>query len=140
MLLTQGIQLNNIGRHDAAVSVLGKAIVAAPQAVEPHCEMAFALFSLRRLHDALKEAEVAASLDPQYERPHRLRSIILMQLDRPKDALVAAETAVRLAPDLPSDRSNQQHRAEQPGSRTAGPASVERGAGDLSAGGATRPQ
>ena len=102
MLLTQGTQLNNIGRYDAAVSVLSKAIVAAPQAVEPHCEMAYALLKLRRGQQALKEAEVAVSLDPQYERPHRLRSIILIQLDRPQDALVAAETAVRLAPQLPS--------------------------------------
>jgi tetratricopeptide (TPR) repeat protein len=102
MLLTQGTQLNNIGRHDAAVSVLSKAIVAAPHAVEPHCEMAFALLSLRRFHDALREADAAVSLDPQYERPHRLRAIILNQLYRPKDALVAAQTAVRLAPDLPS--------------------------------------
>lgn len=102
MLLAQGTQLNNIGRHDAAVSVLSKAIVAAPQAVEPHCEMAYALLKLRRAQEALKEAEVAAALNPQYERPHRLRSIILSQLGRSKDALAAAETAVRLAPELPS--------------------------------------
>jgi tetratricopeptide (TPR) repeat protein len=102
MLLTQGTQLNNIGRYDAALSVLSKAIVATPQAVEPHCEMAYSLLKLRRDQEALREAEVAASLDPQYERPHRLRSIILNQLGRSNDALVAAETAVRLAPELPS--------------------------------------
>ena len=101
MLLTQGTQLNNIGRHDAAISVLSRAIVAAPQAVEPHCEMAYALFKLRRDHEALTETEVAASLDPQFERAHRLRSIILSQLGRPEEALIAAETAVRLAPGLP---------------------------------------
>jgi Flp pilus assembly protein TadD len=102
MLLAQGTQLNNIGRHGAALSVLSKAIVAAPQAVEPHCEMAYALLKLRRLPEALKEAGVAASLDPQYERAHRLRSIILDQLGRPKDALLAAEAALRLAPESPS--------------------------------------
>jgi tetratricopeptide (TPR) repeat protein len=102
MLLTQGTQLNSVGRYDAAVSVLSKAIVAAPQAVEPHCEMAFALFKLRRDQEALKEADVAASLNPQYERPHRLRSIILNDLGRPKESLIAAETAVRLAPELPA--------------------------------------
>jgi tetratricopeptide (TPR) repeat protein len=102
MLLSQGTQLNNIGRHTDAVPVLSKAIAASPQAVEPHCELAYALLNLRRPDDALKEAEVAASLDPHYERPHRLRSIILDRLGRPKDSLVAAETAVRLAPALPS--------------------------------------
>jgi tetratricopeptide (TPR) repeat protein len=102
MLLNQGTHLNSIGRYDAAVSVLSKAIVAAPQAVEPHCEMSYALFKLRRDHEALKEADVAASLDPNYERPHRLRSVILNDMGRPKESLVAAETAVRLAPELPS--------------------------------------
>jgi len=102
MLLTQGMRLNDIGRYDEAVSVLSKAIVAAPQAVEPHCEMAYALLRLHRVQEALKEAELAASLDPQYERSHRLRSIILNELGRPKDALIAAETAVRLAPELKS--------------------------------------
>src|SRR2546425_9900716 len=102
MLLTQGTQLNNIGRYDAALSVLSRAIVATPQAVEPHCEMAYSLLKLGRDQEALREAEVAASLDPQYERPHRLRSIILNRLGRSKDALVAAETAARLAPELAS--------------------------------------
>jgi tetratricopeptide (TPR) repeat protein len=102
MLLAQGTQLNNIGRHDDAVPLLSKAIAASPQAVEPRCELAYALLSLGRLQNALKEADAAASLDPQYERPHRLRSIILSRLDRPKDSLAAAEAAVRLAPDLPS--------------------------------------
>jgi tetratricopeptide (TPR) repeat protein len=102
MLLAQGTQLNNIGRHADAVAVLSKAIAADPQAVEPRCELAYALLSLGRVRDALKEAEAAASLDPQYERPHRLRSIILSRLDRPKDSLLAAETAVRLAPEFPS--------------------------------------
>src|SRR5437899_6130203 len=102
MRLTQGRQLNNIGRYDAALSVLSKAIVAAPQAVEPHCEMAYALLKLGRVQEALKQAGVATALDPQYERSHRLRSIILLQLGRPKDPLIAAETAVRLAPELPS--------------------------------------
>jgi len=101
-LLAQGTQLNNIGRPTEAVPLLSKAIAASPQAVEPHCELAYALLNLRRPDDALKEAEVAASLDPQYERPHRLRSIILDRLGRPKDSLVAAEAAVRLAPALPS--------------------------------------
>lgn len=102
MLLAQGRQLNNIGRPNDAVPLLSKAIAASPQAVEPHCELAYALMNSGRPVDALKEAEVAASLDPHYERSHRLRSIILDQLGRPKDSLVAAEAAVRLAPALPS--------------------------------------
>ena len=101
MLLSQGTQLNTIGRYDAAVPLLSKAIAAQPEAAEPHCELAFALLHLGRANDALKEVGVAASLDPQYERPHRLRSIILNELGLHKESVGAAETAVRLAPDLP---------------------------------------
>ena len=93
MLLSQGTQLNTIGRYDAAVPLLSKAIAAQPEAAEPHCELAFALLHLGRANDALKEVGVAASLDPQYERPHRLRSIILNELSLHKESVAAAETA-----------------------------------------------
>jgi len=36
MLLSQGTQLNTIGRYDAAVPLLSKAIAARPEAAAPH--------------------------------------------------------------------------------------------------------
>jgi hypothetical protein len=83
--------------------VLSQAIVAAPQAVEPHCEMAYAPFTLRRDHEALKEAEVAKETLEIYQRAAQLdpndevAKANFVRMVRPVSGLGLARDFVRMA-------------------------------------------
>jgi tetratricopeptide (TPR) repeat protein len=97
--IERAVALLDLGRPQAALEHLRRAVAEQPETAEIHSLIALATLQLGDAPGALKSAETSAGLGPEEEWPHRLRAIALIQLGRDGEARVAALEAARLAPE-----------------------------------------
>ncbi len=94
-----GVIASQVGRHDVAVDLIGRAIASDPFNSVYHSNQGLALASLQRFEGALASYERALSLRPGNAEVLYNRGNAFLALARPKDALEAYERAILARPD-----------------------------------------
>ncbi len=90
-----------LGRPEAALSLLEPAIASSPESVVLLRVAATVYSRLERYEEAVAAARRAAALNPEMARPHMRLANILNSANRPQEARQPALTALRLDPDQP---------------------------------------
>ncbi len=94
-----GVIASQVGRHDVAVDLIGRAIASDRFNPVYHSNQGLALASLRRFEDAILSYDRALSLRPGNAEVLYNRGNALLALARPHDALEAYERAILTRPD-----------------------------------------
>jgi tetratricopeptide (TPR) repeat protein len=108
-LVRKGDLLSGMGRFEAALECLDKAIALQPGLAAAHCSRGRALWSLKRLHEALASLDRACVLRPDLADACNNRAIVLAGLNRPQDALESFDRALALGSagaDIYNNRGN----------------------------------
>ena len=95
------------GEPAEAVTLLGKALAAAPQSAEIHAHYGLALHSAGRDQEALASLDRALALAPQQAEALNSRGMVLTALRRPADALANLDQAVALEPSYAEAWNNR---------------------------------
>jgi tetratricopeptide (TPR) repeat protein len=95
----RGAALLELGRPEAAVGHLNRALAADPNDARALCLLALAHLRLEEPAKAEQAARGAVAADPEAEWGYRLLAVALGALKRPKEARDAALQASRLAPE-----------------------------------------
>lgn len=93
-LYMSGVALRALGRFDAAVARLTKAIDAKPDVPPVHLALGIALQLSGRLEDAARSLSTAIQLKPDLFEAHNSLGITYKKLGRYKDALAAYEQGI----------------------------------------------
>ena len=94
-----GVIASQIGRHDVAVDLIGRAIAHDQTSSLYYSNHGLALAGLRRFEEAIKSYDRALSLRPDNAEVLYARGNALVALERPHDALEAYRRAVLAKPD-----------------------------------------
>ena len=94
-----GVIASQIGRHDVAVDLIGRAIAHDQTSSLYYSNHGLALAGLRRFEEAIKSYDRALSLRPDNAEVLYARGNALVALERPHDALEAYQRAIRAKPD-----------------------------------------
>ena len=94
-----GVIASQVGRHDVAVDLIGRAIALDRMNSLYHSNHGLALAGLKRFADAIESYDCALSLRPDNAEVRYNRGNALLALGRPLDALEAYERALRARPD-----------------------------------------
>jgi tetratricopeptide (TPR) repeat protein len=94
-----GVIASQIGRHDVAVDLIGRAIASDRFNPLYHSNLGLALASLQRFEEAIESYDRALSLRPGNAEVLYNRGNALLALARPHDALDAYERAILARPD-----------------------------------------
>jgi tetratricopeptide (TPR) repeat protein len=86
------------GRFREALTLIGKALAARPEAGELHAHHGLILHSLGRDQEALTSLDKALTLKPGQPEALSSRGMVLKALDRPQEALASLEAALVLEP------------------------------------------
>jgi Flp pilus assembly protein TadD len=86
------------GRSREALTLIGKALAARPQAAALHAHHGLILHSLGRDQEALAALDKALALKPGQAEALNSRGMVLKALGRPQEALASLETALALEP------------------------------------------
>jgi tetratricopeptide (TPR) repeat protein len=98
-LINLGSVLYREGRFAEAESIYRRSLEIAPERDDLHRDLALALWSQRRLPEALAEADEAGRLDPRSGAAQLTRAQILEEMGRVKQARVAIDAALELDPE-----------------------------------------
>ncbi len=90
-----------LGRHEAAVDLLRRAVAKAPEAAGLHCNLGLALHELGRHAEALDALDRALALRPGFVEALNNKGNVLRRLGRLEEALSCLERVVGLRPDFP---------------------------------------
>jgi tetratricopeptide (TPR) repeat protein len=94
-----GVIASQVGRHDVAVDLIGRAIASNRFSPVYHSNQGLALASLRRFEEAVASYDRALSLRPGNAEVLYNRGNALLALARPRDALETYERAILARPD-----------------------------------------
>lgn len=94
-----GVLASQVGQHEVAVDLIGRAIAHDRRNARYHSNLGLALASLRRFEDAIQSYDRALSLRPDDAEVHFNRGNALLALRRLLDAIAAYERALRARPD-----------------------------------------
>jgi Flp pilus assembly protein TadD len=86
------------GRSREALTLIGKALAARPEATELHAHHGLVLHSLGRDQEALAALSNALALKPGQAEALNSRGMVLKALGRPREALASLEGALALEP------------------------------------------
>jgi tetratricopeptide (TPR) repeat protein len=101
-----GVIATQVGRHDLAVDLIGKAIAIDGQVDSYHSNLGFALQQLGRLDDAIASYRKALRLKPRFPEAHNNLGNALLQQGRMADAAAAYRQAIALNPAYPEAHNN----------------------------------
>ncbi|MBV9985355.1 tetratricopeptide repeat protein [Bradyrhizobium sp.] len=94
-----GVIASQVGRHDVAVDLIGRAIARDRMSALYHSNHGLALAGLKRFADAIESYDRALSLRPDDAELRYNRGNALLALGRPCEALEAYERALLTKPD-----------------------------------------
>ncbi len=94
-----GVIASQVGRHDVAVDLIGRAIAHDRGSSLYHCNLGLALAGLQRFEEAIESYDRALSLRPGGAEVHYNRGNALLALGQPRDALEAYGRALLARPD-----------------------------------------
>ena len=94
-----GVLASQVGQHEVAVDLIGRAIAHDRRNPRFHSNLGLALASLQRLEQAVASYDRALSLRPDDAEVHFNRGNALLALGRLLDAIAAYERALRAKPD-----------------------------------------
>jgi len=94
-----GVIASQVGRHDVAVDLIGRAIASDRFNPVYHFNQGLALASLRRFEEAILSYDRALSLRPGNAEVLYSRGNALLALARPQEAIEAYERAIPARPD-----------------------------------------
>jgi len=93
-----GVALDEIGRHDEAVSILMLVTREQPDCAEAHDHLGKALLALERNSEAIESHRRAIELNPGFAKAHLNLGRALAALGRTKDATMSFAAAARIDP------------------------------------------
>jgi len=94
-----GVIASQVGRHDVAVDLIGRAIARDRMSPLYHSNLGLALAGLKRYAEAIESYDRALSLRPDNAEVRFSRGNALLALGRPREALEAYERALLAKPD-----------------------------------------
>jgi tetratricopeptide (TPR) repeat protein len=94
-----GVIASQVGRHDVAVDLIGRAIARDRMSPLYHSNHGLALAGLKRFAEAIESHDRALSLRPDNAEVRYNRGNALLALGRPHEALEAYERALLARPD-----------------------------------------
>jgi tetratricopeptide (TPR) repeat protein len=94
-----GVIASQVGRHDVAVDLIGRAIALDRMSALYHSNHGLALAGLKRFADAIASYDRALALRPDNAEVRYNRGNALLALGRPREALEAYERALLAKPD-----------------------------------------
>jgi len=94
-----GVIASQVGRHDVAVDLIGRAIARDRMSPLYHSNLGLALAGLKRFAEAIESYDRALSLRPDNAEVRYSRGNALLALGRPREALDAYERALLAKPD-----------------------------------------
>lgn len=101
LLLVRINTLEELGRWEDALSLLGQGLASYPESADLHLHMAHVLIRLDRADKALDHAGRAVALAPDDSRMHEYLAWVRLDLRDIPSALEAAQAAIRLDPQSP---------------------------------------
>jgi tetratricopeptide (TPR) repeat protein/SAM-dependent methyltransferase len=96
-----GVLSHQMGRHDAAVDLIGRAIKQNGGVAELHYNLAAALQALGRFPEALSHYAEAARLKPEFAEAHCEIGNVFAKQDKLDEAIAQWRDALRLRPNYP---------------------------------------
>ncbi len=93
-----GVIALQVGQHQAAAELIGRAVAVAPDAADYYPNLGEALRNLDRLEDAAAALQRAIALNPNLVAAYNNLGIVLKQLKRYDEAIVVCRRAVELNP------------------------------------------
>lgn len=94
-----------LGRHDAALQMVGALLAENPDDAELHRLQSWAHLLLRNGAEAARSAERSVRHDPEHPEGHRLRALGLHEVGFDQFATGPARQAIRLAPNDPDNHA-----------------------------------
>jgi tetratricopeptide (TPR) repeat protein/SAM-dependent methyltransferase len=95
-----GILAHQVGRHDAAIDLIGQAIARNDQVPECHYNMGLALAAVGRMQDAAAEFAKAIALKSDYAEAQMNLGNAYKSLGRADEAIASFERALALKPNV----------------------------------------
>lgn len=95
-----GILAHQVGRHDAAIDLIGRAIARNDRVPECHYNMGLALAAASRMRDAAAEFGKAIALKSDYAEAHMNLGNAYKSLGRGDEAIASFERALALKPNV----------------------------------------
>jgi tetratricopeptide (TPR) repeat protein/2-polyprenyl-3-methyl-5-hydroxy-6-metoxy-1,4-benzoquinol methylase len=95
-----GILAHQVGRHDAAIDIIGRAIARNDQVPECHYNLGLALAAAGRMQDAAAEFAKAIALKSDYAEAHMNLGNAHKNLGHSDEAIASFERALALKPDV----------------------------------------
>jgi tetratricopeptide (TPR) repeat protein len=101
-----GVIAYQLGRHDAAVDLIGRAIAINAAMDAYHCNLGNALKDLGRLDEAISSYRRALDLKPDFPEAHNNLGNALRETGRLDEAMASYRRALAHRPDFPDARNN----------------------------------
>jgi protein O-GlcNAc transferase len=102
-----GVLAIQVGRHDAAVELIGRAIQHNGNHPGYYCNHALALQHQGRFDEALNSLDAALALQPGHIEAVHNRGNVLLKLNRPGEALASYDRVIALKPGLAEAFNNR---------------------------------
>jgi protein O-GlcNAc transferase len=102
-----GVLAIQVGRHDAAAELIGRAVGLNAKNPGYHANLALALQHQGRFDEALKSLDQALALASDHVEALNSRGNVLMKLKRFADALASYDRLIAVKPDLPEAFNNR---------------------------------
>ena len=101
-----GVLANRMGRYEAAVQRLGRAVRMQPSRAKAHAALAFALEQLGRLEDAGHSFDAAIAAEPAFAQAYNGKGVVLVKMGDPSAALPLFDRAISLDANSVEPRLN----------------------------------
>lgn len=101
-----GVIALQVGKFDAAVELIGKALVHKPDYVDAHSNLGNALSELNKLDEAVASYRNALAINPDYAEGHFNLGNTLKTLNKIDEAIESYDKALTLKPDYADAHTN----------------------------------
>ena len=101
-----GVVMHRMGRMEAAVEFIGKAVALRPEYAEAHNGLGNVLAEMGRLEEAAAAYRMTVAVKPGYAEAHCNLGTTLSELGELDEAAAALEKAIALKPDLAQAHNN----------------------------------
>ncbi len=101
-----GVVMHRMGRKEAAVELIGKAVAVRPDYAEAHNGLGNVLAEMGRLGEAAAAYRMTVAIKPGYAEAHCNLGTTLSELGELDEAAAALEKAIALKPDLAQAHNN----------------------------------
>jgi Tfp pilus assembly protein PilF/SAM-dependent methyltransferase len=94
-----GVLCSQMGKHEIAVELIGKAILITPNYAEAHCNLGNALQTQGKLDAAVQSYHKAISIKPEYAEAYGNLGIALKEQGKLDAAVASVQKAILIKPD-----------------------------------------